>query len=110
MRINSIGTYPISSSAITKYALEINNNFKDENLEYSTLFFQKNPLKYLLKPLFLLKNLRSYDIIHVQYTPTLMGPLFFLFMFFSKFSNSKIILTLHEKTRDISRKNLDLIY
>ncbi len=94
-RVLMISTVPDPSSGLTKYSTELANNFKQFEVDYYTLFFEKYPLRDLLKPLFL--TFKGADIYHVQYTPTVVGPLFPIFMLASRILNRATILTLHEK-------------
>lgn len=102
MKYLLISSYPDKSCGISAYSKRLLDKFlQKKNFSSYTvaLNFQKRPISIFTSFLVLPQVIRfSPDIIHVQYTPTIVGPLFPVYLFFLHWlSKGKIVLTIHEK-------------
>jgi glycosyltransferase involved in cell wall biosynthesis len=99
-RLLMISSYPYDKCGISTYTKNLLQNFTNKNniSTYTIKLTQDKPFKYSLKSLKLFKLLlvKKYDVCHFQYTPTILGPLFPLFLLFARIKGAKTITTVHE--------------
>ena len=102
MKVVMISSYPTEGCGISKYSKELINGLKNNKIEVFSyrMFFYKEKLKniFWLKIFYEVLRIKP-DFIHIQYTPTICGPIipFFLVLLRIFSPKLKIILTTHEK-------------
>lgn len=102
MKIVMISSYPTKGEGISKYTEQLIESLKQNNLDVITqrIFFQEKKMDAVLLFKYLHEILRiKPNIVHIQYTPTLYGPMLPFFCIFLKIFNKqiKIVVTAHEK-------------
>jgi glycosyltransferase involved in cell wall biosynthesis len=102
MKLYVVSSYPTKGCGVSKYTQELLDTLKQNNIDIISrrIFFynRKTDIFLWFKFFFEILIIRP-DIVHVQYTPTICGPILPLFSVFLKLSSirTKLILTAHEK-------------
>ncbi len=102
MKIVVISSYPTIGCGVSKYTGQLTGELKDNQIEIFSyrIFFYQEKLKniFWLKIFYKVLKIKP-DIIHIQYTPTICGPIMPAFLFLLRVISfkAKIILTAHEK-------------
>jgi len=121
MKLYIVSNYPAKDDGVSEYTQELLDVLKQNNLNIISrkIFFydQKRDMFLWFKFFFEVLIIKP-DIVHVQYTPTICGPILPLFFMLLKFSRitTKLVLTTHEKTTAYSHhfnhfiKNLFILY
>lgn len=102
MKIAIISSYPSQGCGISKYTEELIAALRESGIEVHSyrIFFYRERLKNVLWLRFMYEVFNTDpDLVHIQYTPTICGPLmplFFMLLRVLRFKTS-IVVTAHEK-------------
>ncbi|MDI6603126.1 MAG: glycosyltransferase family 4 protein [Patescibacteria group bacterium] len=112
MKVYVVSSYPTEGCGVSKYTKQLIDGLKGNDVEVilGRIFFYREKKHLLAWFGFLYEVLRKRpDIVHVQYTPTICGPLFPLFLICLKpfRVKAKLVLTAHEKS-SIYEKHLNI--
>ena len=101
MKIYMISSYPTEDCGISKYTKELMDGLvaaQVDVLSRRTFFYREKLSQFLWFRFFYEALVLKPEIIHIQYTPTICGPVIPLFLLFVRFlGTSKIVVTAHEE-------------
>ena len=119
MKVGILSSYPTEGCGVSKYTkdLVIGLEHNQANVFAYRIYFYKQKIRNvfsLIKIAYRILN-QKLEIVHVQYTPPICGPLITPFLYSLKFfSSAKIIITAHEKPegylRHIKNKNIKFCF
>lgn len=102
MKLYVVSSYPTKGSGVSEYTQELLDALKQNSINIISrkIYFynQKRDILLWFKFFFEVLIIRP-DVVHIQHTPTICGPLLPLFLIFLRFirAKPKLIITAHEK-------------
>jgi glycosyltransferase involved in cell wall biosynthesis len=100
LRVTFIGSYPAEGCGVSKYTFELAKAMRVQGVEVHTrkVDFWRDGWRYFGEAARVsLDILRSRSVVHLQYTPTSIGPLMALLPLLSRITSARLIITAHEK-------------
>lgn len=102
MRVYMISSYPSQACGVSKYSAKLMEGLEETSIKSSSgrIFFQREKRSLFKWFIYLWEAIKDdADIVHIQYTPTICGPLFPLFVLLLRVMRPKvgIVITVHEK-------------
>lgn len=104
MDVSIISSYPTSGCGISKYTEELINGLKHNhiNVQHYRLFFLREKVRSSICLIIIFYEIikSKPQIVHIQYTPSICGPVIVPFLCFIKFFHPtiSIVITVHEMT------------